>query len=62
VSRFLLYSSIGTAAWTTLLALLGYALGSQYDKVNAWMDPVSYAVLALIVLIYLYRVVTFRKV
>jgi hypothetical protein len=25
------------------------------------MDPVSYGVLGLIVLIYLYRVVTFRK-
>ena len=61
VRRFLIYSAIGTAAWTTILALLGYGLGSQYERVNAWMDPVSYGVLGLIVLIYLYRVVTFRK-
>ena len=61
VRRFLIYSAIGTAAWTTILALLGYGLGSQYDKVNAWMDPVSYGVLGLIVLIYIYRVVTFRR-
>ncbi len=58
---FLLYSGIGTAIWTTLLALLGYGLGSQYEKVGAWLDPVSFAVVAIIVLIYLYRVVTFRK-
>lgn len=61
VRRFLIYSAIGTAAWTTILALLGYGLGSQYERVNAWMDPVSYGVLGLIVLIYLYRVITFRK-
>ncbi|HWT30004.1 MAG TPA: DedA family protein [Propylenella sp.] len=61
VRRFLLYSAIGTAAWTTILALLGYGLGSQYERVGAWVDPVSYGVLGLIVLIYLYRVVTFKK-
>jgi len=58
---FLLYSGIGTAIWTTLLALLGYGLGSQYEKVGAWLDPVSFAVVGIIVLIYLYRVVTFRR-
>lgn len=61
VSRFLLYSAIGTTAWTAILALLGYALGSQYDRVNAWLDPVSLAIVALIVLVYLYRVITFRR-
>lgn len=59
--RFLFYSSIGTAAWTALLALLGYALGSQYERVNAWIDPISYVVVALIVAIYIWRVVTFRR-
>jgi len=58
---FLLYSGIGTAIWTTLLALLGYGLGSQYERVGAWLDPVSFAVVGIIVLIYLYRVVTFRR-
>jgi membrane protein DedA with SNARE-associated domain len=61
VRRFLIYSAIGTVGWTSLLALLGYALGSQYELVNAWIDPVSLGIVALIVLLYLYRVVTFRK-
>jgi membrane protein DedA with SNARE-associated domain len=60
-STFLIYSGIGTAAWTTLLAALGYALGSQYEQVSAWIDPISIAVLVLIVALYLYRVVTFTK-
>lgn len=58
---FLIYSGIGTAAWTTLLALLGYGLGSQYEQVGAWLDPVSFGVLGLIVVVYLYRVATFGK-
>ena len=61
VRRFLVYSAIGTTAWTALLAILGYGLGSQYERVNAWIDPVSLAVVALIVAIYLYRVATFRR-
>ena len=61
VRRFLIYSAIGTTAWTTILALLGYGLGSHYERVGAWVDPVSYGVLGLIVLIYIYRVVTFKK-
>ena len=60
-STFLIYSGIGTAIWTTLLGLLGYWLGSKYEAVIAWLDPVSLAVLGLLVVIYLYRVVTFRK-
>jgi membrane protein DedA with SNARE-associated domain len=60
-STFLIYSGIGTAAWTTLLAVLGYALGSQYEQVGAWIDPISIGVLLLIVAFYLYRVVTFAK-
>ena len=60
-STVLIYSGIGTAAWTTLLAILGYALGSQYEQVSAWIDPISIGVLVLIVALYVYRIVTFAK-
>jgi membrane protein DedA with SNARE-associated domain len=42
--RFLIYTSIGTAVWTTGLALLGYSLGSQYERVGEWIDPISFGV------------------
>jgi membrane protein DedA with SNARE-associated domain len=58
--RFLLYSAIGTAVWTSALALLGYWLGSQYEAVSTWLDPVSLAIVALIAAYYVYRVVTFK--
>jgi membrane protein DedA with SNARE-associated domain len=60
VGRFLVYSSIGTFVWTTFLAVAGYALGSEYSALEGWIDPISYAVVALIVAIYVWRVVTFR--
>jgi membrane protein DedA with SNARE-associated domain len=61
LASFLLYSAAGTILWTTLLATAGYFLESQYDKVAGWMNPVSNVVIGLIVLGYLYRVVTFRR-
>lgn len=59
--RFLLYSAIGTVAWTTLLALAGFALGQAYGRVAVFIDPVATGVLVLIAAIYVYRVVTFRR-
>jgi membrane protein DedA with SNARE-associated domain len=61
LGSFLLYSSAGTILWTALLAVAGYFLESQYDKVAHWMNAVSNGVIGLIVLGYLYRVVKFRQ-
>ena len=58
--RFLAYTGIGTALWTTLLALAGYGLGERYGEIVHWIDPVSTAIVVLIVLAWLYRVVTWR--
>jgi membrane protein DedA with SNARE-associated domain len=58
--RFLAFSSVGTAVWTAFLALFGYFAGSRYGALEAWIDPISYAVVALVVAVYLWRVITFR--
>jgi membrane protein DedA with SNARE-associated domain len=60
VGRFLVYSGIGTAIWTALLALFGYAVGSRYSELEGFIDPISYAVIALIIAIYVWRVATFK--
>jgi membrane protein DedA with SNARE-associated domain len=57
MGRYLAWSTLGSLIWTSLLALAGYVLESQYDLVAAYMDPVSKGVIALMVLTYLYRVV-----
>ena len=61
LAPFLLYSATGTVLWTAFLATAGYFLESQYDKVAHWMNPVSNVVIGLLVLGYLYRVVTFQR-
>jgi membrane protein DedA with SNARE-associated domain len=58
--KFLAYSAVGSLAWILLLAAGGYLLADQYDRVEVWVNPVSNAVVGLIVAWYLYRVVTFR--
>lgn len=58
---FLAYSAVGTALWTGLLAVAGYLLEDQYQRVAGWLNPVSNVVLGGILLWYLYRVATFRR-
>jgi membrane protein DedA with SNARE-associated domain len=58
---FLLFSTIGTGLWTALLAGAGYLLGSQYKLVEGWLNPVSNVIFVALVLIYVYRVVTFGR-
>lgn len=58
---FLLWTTLGTAAWTTLLAAAGYLLEAQYERIQDWIDPASKVVIAAIVLFYVYRVVTYRR-
>lgn len=58
--RFLVFSGIGTAIWTAFLTLFGYAVGGRYTDLEHWIDPISYGIVGLIVVIYVWRVVTFR--
>ncbi|KZY02195.1 MULTISPECIES: DedA family protein [unclassified Sulfitobacter] len=57
VTPFLVYSLIGTLIWNLLLTGLGYALGSQYDLVQTYLNPVSNIIFAAIALLYVYRLV-----
>lgn len=58
---FLVWSTLGTSLWTALLAGAGYLLQSQYELVADYLNPVSTAVLVLIIVWYLYRVATFQS-
>lgn len=60
LSTFILWSTIGTAGWTALLATAGYQLGQQFDEVEAVIGPVSTAVIVLIVVGYIWRLITWR--
>lgn len=58
---FLLWSGLGSLAWTSLLAVAGYLLQARYQQVEHWINPLSTAVVLTIIAIYLWRVVTWNR-
>ncbi|MCZ8323792.1 MAG: DedA family protein [Sphingomonadaceae bacterium] len=60
LGRFLVFSTIGTLGWSAALAGAGYFLGSQFGDVEKWLGPLSTAVIAAIVLTYLWRIFTWK--
>lgn len=59
IPQFLGYTLAGTTAWTAALAYAGRLLGKNYEKVEQYLNPVTYAVIAILLGTYFYRV--FRK-
>jgi membrane protein DedA with SNARE-associated domain len=57
VGQFVLYSTIGSAVWTTALAFAGRALGRNYEDVEKFVGPVSTAVVVGIVGTIVYRAI-----
>lgn len=57
---FLIWSTIGTAGWTTLLATAGYLLQQRYTKVDEYLGPVSTGVVVALLIWYLFRVATWK--
>ena len=50
---FLLFSTIGTVAWTTLLTAAGYFLGDHYEAVEHYIGPLSKVVVIIITVAFL---------
>ena len=59
--RFLIWSTIGTAGWSAALAAAGYALGARFHAIDQVAGPVSSAVVAAILLWYVWRQLTWHK-
>lgn len=57
LSSFLFYTAVGALVWSALLAGVGYFLGSNFKKVEEYLDPASYVILGIIVVTYVVRVV-----
>lgn len=61
LARFFLWSAFGTAVWSAALALAGYGLGMQFGQVERIVGPISSAIIALIVLGYIWRQLTWNR-
>ncbi len=59
-STFLLWSTIGSAGWTGLLAFAGWMLGRNFENIEAFVGPISLVVIAGIIIAYLWRIITWR--
>ncbi|AGT08141.1 DedA family protein [Paracoccus aminophilus] len=57
---FLFYTTLGSLIGTSMLAVAGYLLQSQYALVADWIDPISKAIVVIVVAVYLYRVITWK--
>lgn len=54
---FLSLTTAGSLIWVGFLTGLGYALGSQYQLVAGWVNPVSNVIVGGLVVYYLWRVI-----
>jgi membrane protein DedA with SNARE-associated domain len=59
--RFLAWSTLGTAGWSSGLAIAGWVLGRQIDNVEEVIGPVSSIIIGLIVLAYIWRQLTWSR-
>jgi len=59
--RFLFLTALGAGVWTSALGVAGYVLGSKFDEIDRYLGPASTAIMAAILIAYVYRVAKFRK-
>jgi membrane protein DedA with SNARE-associated domain len=60
-SQFLVYSTLGTLVWTSLLTFAGYLLGENYHLVEQYLDPISKLVLIGLVVVFLGWVIQHKR-
>jgi membrane protein DedA with SNARE-associated domain len=58
--KFLLFSSLGAFTWNSILVGAGFILAEHYEAVEIFLDPGTTIVLGAVVLIYIYRLVTWK--
>lgn len=60
-ARFLLYSTLGTLVWSTVLALVGYGLGARFAEIDRVLGPLSTAVIVVLLGAWLWRVLRWDR-
>ena len=58
---FLIFTTIGSAVWSTALALAGRALGRNYETVEHVIGPISTTIVVAIVVLWLVRGIRQRR-
>jgi len=58
---FLLLTTLGSAIWVSLLAGAGLLLEAHYERVGHFIEPVTKIIVVAVVLLYIYRLITFNR-
>ena len=58
--RFLLWTAAGALIWNVILAYAGYVLGANFKEIDKYIGPAATMTVALAVIFYLYRLITWR--
>ena len=61
VGQFVLYTALGSGIWHTILAILSYSLYSHQELLKKYMSEVSYVLLAIGVLFFVYLAIKGNK-
>lgn len=59
--RFLVFSTLGTLLWSTVLALAGYWLGSRFTEIDRVLGPLSTAIIAILLGLWVWRVLRWNR-
>ena len=49
LTRFVLLTAAGSAVWNAVFIGAGWTLGDRWERVEGWIQPLSYAVVAVLV-------------
>lgn len=58
---FLIYSTIGTTIWISLLTYAGYVLGANYDQVKEVIAPLSGVVIIVLIVIFVVWIIKRKR-
>ncbi|NML15939.1 DedA family protein [Azohydromonas caseinilytica] len=61
LGRFMAWTLLGSALWCGLLVAAGYLMQQQYERIAAWMNPVTTGLFLLIAMGYVLRVLRWRR-
>ena len=58
--RFVGYTAAGSIIWNVILVSVGYGLGKGVEDIEHWVAPIVTTIVVSIVLLYLWRVFTWK--
>ena len=58
--KFLVLTALGTLLWEGTLTFIGYKVGEEYEVIGQYIEPVSIVVIAVLFLLYVYRVSKYK--